>query len=195
MTLTEAVTLPSPFSATHQYKPSSSLLIFFNIRGDAGGKFLASLPDLVHVTLGIGMPVVLQLIFTSSLSINVTVWFFGMPTIPGRSARKKKQTKQQTIKKMKTENIIVLQTLKKRSKLHLPHECESIEAGITCEFIYVQLKQILKRHKQKMNPMTTSDYLKPQYFCLFVYPCKSLLWSSPCYVHAPKLSHDFMLRS
>lgn len=89
MILTEAVTLPSPFSATHQYKPSSSLLIFFNFRGDNGGKFLALLPDLVHVTLGIGMPVVLQLILTFSPSIDFTVWFSGMSTIPGRSSKRK----------------------------------------------------------------------------------------------------------
>ena len=90
MTLTEAVTLPSPFSAMHQYKPSSSLLTFFNFRGDDGGKFLVSLPDFVHVTLGVGMPVALQLIVTFFPSINVTVWFFGMSTIPGRSAKEKK---------------------------------------------------------------------------------------------------------
>lgn len=36
------------------------------------------------------MPVALQLIVTFFPSINVTVWFFGMSTIPGRSAKEKK---------------------------------------------------------------------------------------------------------
>lgn len=87
MTLIEALAVLRPLSAMHQYKPSSSLVIFFNVKEDDGPKFLASLPDLVHVTLGVGMPVVWQLMITSSPSVDVQVEFFEMLTIVGRSVK------------------------------------------------------------------------------------------------------------
>ena len=72
VTMTEAVTLLTLFSAVHQYSPSWCLLMLFNGRRDPGC-FHSLFPRFDHVTVGVGLPVALQNNVTSSVSLNV--WF------------------------------------------------------------------------------------------------------------------------
>lgn len=82
--VTEAVALLTLFPAVHQYTPSWFLFMFFSLRIDPT-RFHSFPPSLVHVMLGVGLPVALHDRVTSSVSLDV--WFVEIAVMFGRTAR------------------------------------------------------------------------------------------------------------